>query len=175
MTTNQAKPGPDGPAVRLGMWLGHYAYLLLIVQVGFSAAAHLLVAVVGGRWLVVLAVVSTLLTLLAAAAFLLQGLHDRRLCLRDINEAPLLDPDRAVHMRMRELRVHHAPGLKVTLLLAALGVVFASAFVKHAPAWLDLFYVAGLARGRLQRIRQPDSPAVGAVVPVLRPPRGRRR
>lgn len=95
---------------RLGMLLGHYAnrwsvYLTILMWTYIASSWWLPEQVTTQgplRWAVFV------LVLIYVVGFTCQVvLHERHLCLRDLDDAPLLDPQAAVDQHRRALRIHH--------------------------------------------------------------------
>lgn len=135
----------DSRRHRTAMWLGHYA-----TQISLAANTALAVS-----WTINHAVdtpgpVEWALVGPSAAAIIVsvaaticeQHVHDRNLCLRDLDRSPLLDPDREVTRRIRTLRATHRYGTMVTLASAGLVLMLAAIF---AGEWMRDHHIPGSA------------------------------
>ncbi len=116
MTTASAA-GQPGRRHAVMMWLGHYGselYLAGMTAVGVALATTqgLPTAV---QWAVAAFVLPIML--LAVTAVALQFVvHDQNLCLRDLTQAPLGDPEGEVQRRMWWLRRYHRQRVIVSVL-----------------------------------------------------------
>lgn len=112
MSTAAAGGGKhEGRLFRLGMWLGHYASQTLtpiniIIWTWIVASWWLPRSIADSP----LSYLSTGLVLIYLAMIFCEWqLHDRNLCLRDLNDVPLLDPQAAVDKNRARLRRYHDP------------------------------------------------------------------
>lgn len=129
------------PVHRALMWLGHY-----YPRVSPVLYLSILAAAVVGLWVsptppavflnLRVAATTVLLVMMTSRDFI----HNRNLCLRDLNEAPLLDPQAAVEKHIGRLRRYHFHSWPVSIaMLVGLiggGLILGSAGVAYTWPWI---------------------------------------
>lgn len=116
--------GDGRPTHRVLMWLGHY-----YPRISPGLYLIILIGAIVGLWITptppeafawAKTVAITIITLMSVFR---DFIHNRNLCLRDLNEAPLLNPQEAVDKHLSYLRRHHKRSwtLIITSLVGLIG------------------------------------------------------
>lgn len=157
MTTasSSAAAGGHGRLFHLAMLLGHYSrrtspvvtiLVWALIILGWWAPDY-------NKSLLGAAFYFTVLGLLVAditGLFCRIFVHDRNLCLRDLQESPLLDPQSAVDKNIRALRTCHSRRFHKTLLgisFAPIVVLLAVAGIKEMPLLVKVALTVMAAAG----------------------------
>lgn len=129
--TTTGPASPDSRRHRIAMWLGHYAPRISLTSYAVMGASFSAANI--GDWSTptewaVMAPGLAAVAISVTATMCDETVHRRNLCLRDLNRAPLLDPQTEVAKCARLLRFMHSRWV-MRLLLGSLAVLFAGIFV----------------------------------------------
>lgn len=147
MTAHDAATGPsrDLPERAL-IWLGHYGFEIALATMTLVIASIVLPApaVHAPAWTLTVtywgAYATTGLALLILFAIVK---HDRSLCARDFQVAPLLDPEGAVRRRIRELRLVHTRAVYILVVMVILADALNNkVFHNRPPLWYAATFCA---------------------------------
>lgn len=125
-------PGPDPEKdwrFRTAMWLGHYADRLSIVGFAVMGTAFVVstllrdTSIESLSWLLVIPGLALILVSTIAQLCDIR-VHRENLCLRDLDEAPLLDPQAEVTKHAHLLAAAHAQVQRIWILVVSLGFMF---------------------------------------------------
>jgi hypothetical protein len=157
MSTASASAAAGGPGRlnRLMIWLGHYS-----PQISVPITIATWVFIVSGWWIPTGAITPVaagvlfgaivVLVLLDIAGMICQSVHDRNLCLQELQEAPLLDPQGAVEKNRHLLEFYHRhrrSPLTLIISLSPIAAMLIMAGNHDAALWLKIPLTAVAAIG----------------------------
>ncbi len=115
---------------RTAMWAGHYATTITLAANATMAIAFTVTTAIqfskAAEWAIMLPAIAFLIASIVAG-MCEQTIHRRNLCLRDLNQAPLLDPQRDVDRHIRTLRTLHNHRRVLAITAGGLALLMGSA------------------------------------------------
>jgi peptidoglycan/LPS O-acetylase OafA/YrhL len=135
VTTAAENPGRR-PLHALAMLLGHYITIITPINALIMFAVIVYRAVWAHRMGVVASAIAMAVMSVVFVALLLKDFyHDRRLCLRCLNAAPMLNPQAAVDKHIEALRSCHFRRWRVSSLAVVLIATFIVAVAVPLAGW----------------------------------------
>lgn len=127
MTMSASSPGPNKRMAEFVLKLGHYAHLVLAVGVAAAVVLGAAKLVVHGTYGTVIGAINSVASIVVVAAIVCSWIHERQICLLDVAETPLANPDEAIRKNMRKLRAAH--GLRSILTVFAVFLAVSAAVI----------------------------------------------